>query len=194
MLDFPSGRRGSARLGLGRNEPAWIEDVDDDRTSRASSRAGGRVHAALCFPVRTGRGVVRVIELLATERARSDAELLPHARDARRPDRVSVRAPARQEAAHLGDQRTRAMLEAALDAVVAIDHTGTIIAFNPRRSDVRYDADSDARRWPSSSFALASRAPPRRPRPLPVTGKGPVLDNRVEIVGMRSDGSEFRSS
>jgi GAF domain len=47
-------------------EPAWLVDVVEDQNfprARAASDAG--LHAALCFPARSARGVVAAIELLA---------------------------------------------------------------------------------------------------------------------------------
>ena len=114
------------------NAAAWIVDVTDDANfPRIEAARAAGLHAALCFPVRTARGVVAVVELLSTETHEPDAELLRTLETLGDQIGQAVSRRRAEEAAHIGDQRTRAMLEAALDAVIAIDHTGAIVAFNP---------------------------------------------------------------
>jgi PAS domain S-box-containing protein len=86
------------------------------------------------------------------------------------------------------------MLAGALDAVVAIDHRGRILDFNPAAERTfGYDADAVIGQDMAELIvppSLRARHRAGLARYL-VTGDGPVLDRRVEITGMRSDGSEF---
>ena len=58
-------------------EPAWIADVTaDDNFPRVRAAHAAGLRAAFCFPIRSARGVLGVIELFSTERRGLDAELL----------------------------------------------------------------------------------------------------------------------
>jgi PAS domain S-box-containing protein len=175
--------------------PAWIADVvDDPNFPRAEAAIEAGLHAALCFPVRTARGMVAVIEVLATEPREPDAALLSTLETLGGQIGLAIERRRAEEAAHLGDQRTRAMLEAALDAVVTIDHTGAIVVFNPAAERTFGYAAKDVIGQDMAELIVPPSLRERHRIGLArylVTGKGPVLDRRVEIVGMRADGSEF---
>ncbi|HEX3319018.1 MAG TPA: PAS domain S-box protein [Solirubrobacteraceae bacterium] len=175
--------------------PEWIEDVVADLNfPRARVARDVGLHAALCFPARSARGVVAVVELLDTTRRKPDEDLLRTLTSLGDQMGLAIERRRADQAAHVGDQRNRAMLEAALDAVVAIDHRGRIFAFNPAAERTfGYDADAVM----GEDMAALIVPPSLRARHRAglarylVTGDGPVLDRRVEITGMRSDGSEF---
>jgi PAS domain S-box-containing protein len=176
-------------------EPAWLVDVvEDTNFPRGQAARDAGLHAALCFPARSARGVVATIELLAIEPREPDEELLRTL--AAVGDQLGVAIERRRavDAAHVGDQRTRAMLEAAQDAVVAIDHRGRVLDFNPAAERIfGYDA-GDAIGADMAELIVPPSLRARHRAGLArylVTGQGPVLDRRIEITGMRSDGSEF---
>jgi len=176
-------------------EPDWIVDA-----TRAANFPRARVaqsvglHAALCFPARSARGVVAVVELFDTTPREPDVELLRTLTALGDQMGLAIQRRRAEEAAHVGDQRHRAMLEAALDAVIAIDHRGRILDFNPAAERTfGYDADAVIGEDMAELIvppSLRTRHRAGLARYL-VTGVGPVLDRRVEITGMRSDGSEF---
>jgi PAS domain S-box-containing protein len=176
-------------------EPAWVVDVaEDENFPRARVANSVGLHAALCFPARSGRAVVAVVELLHTDPREPDEELLRTLTALGDQMALAIERRRAEEAAHVGDQRNQAMLAAALDAVIAIDHRGRILNFNPAAertfgydaADVVGEDMADLIVPPS----LRSRHRAGLARYL-VTGAGPVLDRRVEITGMRADGSEF---
>ncbi|MDP9256172.1 MAG: PAS domain S-box protein [Actinomycetota bacterium] len=90
--------------------------------------------------------------------------------------------------------RTRAMLDAALDGVITIDHQGAIIEFNPAAESI-FGHARDAvvgRRMVDLIVPPAFRdAHTAGFRHYLATGEGPVLGKRIEVSGMRADGSEF---
>src|SRR5712675_206085 len=58
-------------------EPAWIADVvDDENFPRAAAARLAGLRSAFCFPVRSARGVLGVIEFFAGEVRELDRELL----------------------------------------------------------------------------------------------------------------------
>jgi len=92
------------------------------------------------------------------------------------------------------EARTRAMLETALDAIVSTDRDGRITEFNAsaertfgyKREDVLGKLLPEVIIPPSYHEAHA-----RGMKHFYETGEGPVLGNRIEVSGMRADGSEF---
>jgi PAS domain S-box-containing protein len=92
------------------------------------------------------------------------------------------------------EEREAAILYASLDAVITIDHQGRVLEFNPAAEKIfGYDrADVLGREMSELIIPPALREKHRRglARYL-TTGEGPVLGKRLELKGMRSDGTEF---
>src|SRR5213596_2290000 len=96
----------------------------------------------------------------------------------------------------LGESEARraAILDTALDSVIAMDHQGRIVDFNPaaeRTFGWRRD-EVIGRTLAETMIPGSLRESHRRglARYLE-TGEGPVLGRRIELTGLRKDGSEF---
>ncbi len=100
----------------------------------------------------------------------------------------------REAALRRSDVRTRAMLDAALDAVVSIDRDGAIVEFNAAAERIFGYTRDDAvgRQMADLIVPPALRAAHRSgfDRYL-ATGEGQFVGRRVEMQAMRADGSEF---
>jgi PAS domain S-box-containing protein len=99
-----------------------------------------------------------------------------------------------EEALHDSEARKAAIFDSALDSIISIDHQGRIIEFNPQAEKTfGYTRDEvvgqnlDELIIPPSLRARHREALAR----YVATGKGTVVGRRIEISGMRSDGSEF---
>ena len=92
------------------------------------------------------------------------------------------------------EARTRAILESALDCIITMDHEGKIVEFNPAAEKMFGYKRSEA-----VGAALADLVIPPSLREqhraglarFHATGQAPVLGKRLEMTGMRADGSEF---
>ena len=91
------------------------------------------------------------------------------------------------------EELTRAIVAAALDAIVMMDHEGRILEFNPaaerlfgyRREDVL------GRELADTLIPPSSRKQHRRELAhFFATGERPLVGKRVEVTRMRADGSE----
>lgn len=113
------------------------------------------------------------------------------------PRRMSTHLPqqkAEQPSSHPAEVRMAAILETALDCIISIDGSGSITEFNPAaeatfgysRSEVIGKEMVELIVPPS--FREAHRAGFRR---YLATGHAHVLGRRIEVTGMRSDGTEF---
>jgi diguanylate cyclase (GGDEF)-like protein/PAS domain S-box-containing protein len=101
-------------------------------------------------------------------------------------------------ARRLGEAHAGAILDAALDAVVTIDHTGRVLEFNLaaewtfgyRREDVLGQELAELLIPPESREAHR-KALARWSETGPSAGAGTLLGRRIEVEAMRSDGTIF---
>ncbi len=100
----------------------------------------------------------------------------------------------REQELRRSEDRLRATIAAALDSIVAMDHHGRIIEFNPAA-----EACFGFRRADVLGRPLAERLVPERLRETFArdleaylqSGIGPFLGRRIETFALRADGSEF---
>jgi PAS domain S-box-containing protein len=176
-------------------EPAWITDVCADANFPrvgAARRAG--LHAAFCFPIRSARGVLGVIEFFTAEPREPDPELLVTM--ANLGDQIGQAVERRRDAEELRakEARHRAMLEAALDCVVTMDHDGRVVDFNPAAERTFGYRMEDAVGRDMAELIIPPELRERHRHGLRrylETDEPAVLDRRLELTGMRADGSRF---
>ena len=99
---------------------------------------------------------------------------------------------AKSEALKESEGRNRAVVESALDAIVAMNHEGLIVGFNPaaERMFGHRSADILGRALADVLIPPALREGHRRGLAhYLATGEGPVLGTRIEVPGLRADGS-----
>jgi len=175
-------------------EPAWIPDVVQDGNfprARVASLEG--LHAAFGFPIRLGAEIHGVIEFFSPQIRQPDEDLLRMMSTIgiqigqfieRRQGYEEVR---RSEALKTG------VLESALDAIITMNHDGMIVEFNPAAEKMFGWARSEAVGKPLVDLIV----PPSKEKHRQgmanylATGIGPALDKRLELHGLRSDGTEF---
>jgi PAS domain S-box-containing protein len=176
-------------------EPAWVADVASDgnfpRTA-AARRAG--LHAAFCFPIRSARGVLGVIEFFTSEAREMDAELLETM--CALGDQIGQAVERRRDAEVLraSEARLRAMLDAALDCVVTMDHEGRVVGFNPAAERTFGHEAGAAVGRDMAELIIPPELRERHRHGLArylETESPVVLDRRLEITGLRADGTTF---
>jgi PAS domain S-box-containing protein len=144
--------------------------------------------------------VIAKLELIATEQASTERIAALNAErvaEAERRGRATLeRDIAQARAAELAasEARQRAILEAALDAVISIDQRACITYVNSAFEHIfGYRADEvTGRELAEAIIPPALRAAHRQgfARYL-ATGEAHVLDRRIELTAMRADGNEF---
>ena len=175
--------------------PTWIVDAPMDRNfprADAARRAG--LQAAFGFPLRSPRGVVGVMEFFTHEAREPDERLLETMAAvgsqvgqfvARRHAEAEVRA---------SESRLRAMLEAALDAVVTMDAAGRVLDWNhAAETTFGYRAHEAIGRDMADLIVPPSlRATHRKGLARFLETERPVvLDKRLELSAMHKNGTEF---
>jgi PAS domain S-box-containing protein len=176
-------------------EAVWMVDAPEDANfPRADAARRSGLHAAFGFPLNSPRGVVGVMEFFTRELREPDERLLQTMRVVGSQVGQFVARRQAEDGVRASESRLRAMLESALDAVVSMGHDGRVIEWNHAAETIfGYSADEAVGREMAELIVPPSlRADHRRglARFLE-TEHGVVLDQRLELTGMRKDGSEF---
>ena len=175
--------------------PAWITDVQSDPNfPRAKAAAEAGLHAGFCFPIRTARGVVGAIEFLTSKLQEPDEELLATTESLGSQIGQFVERSRAEAAMREREARHGAILESALDCIVTIDDRGRVVEFNAAAEQTfGYEAEEVVGREMAEIIVPPSLREEHRAgfgRYLE-TGEARILGHRLEITGMRADGSEF---
>jgi PAS domain S-box-containing protein len=175
--------------------PAWIRDARADPDFpriEAAQRAG--LAAAFCFPLMSADGVEGCVEFFADEVLDPADGVLATTASLGRRVGDALRRHRQDEAVRRSEARLRALLEAALDCVVIADSAGTVLEFNPAACQTFGFSREQAIGQNMTDLivppALRARHRAGMTRYLR-TGQPQILDRRIEIAGMRADGSEF---
>jgi PAS domain S-box-containing protein len=100
----------------------------------------------------------------------------------------------RQSEAGEAQARHGAMLEAALDAIVTVDHAGRVLEFNAAAERLFGRSRADALGCDMASLIIPPRLRDRLRTGMEqclATGEGGTPGQRIETTAMRADGSEF---
>ena len=92
------------------------------------------------------------------------------------------------------EERTRLIVQSALDAAVAIDGGGVIVDWNPQAAAIfGWSREEALGRRLSELIVPQAHRPAHEAglRKFAQTGEGPVLNKRIEIAALRRDGAEF---
>jgi PAS domain S-box-containing protein len=176
-------------------EPVWIAELaGDSNFPRADAAATAGLRSAFCFPVSIEGRVVGVIEFYGADPAETDAELLESMTVLGSQVGRLVGRRRAEDRLHAGEALNRAIFSSALDAVVAMDHSGRVLEFNPAAERIFGYRREQALGQDMAELIVppSLRAQHRRGFARYLETEQPVvLDQRLEITGMRHDGSEF---
>jgi len=175
--------------------PSWIRDVRaDSNFPRSQAAVAAGLQAAFCFPLQTAHGVAGAIEFLTREARAPDDELLATMETLGSQIGHFIERGRAESAVREREERHSGILESALDCIISIDDNGRVLEFNPAAERTfGYTADEAVGREMAELIVpQALRDEHRRgfARYLE-TGDARLLDRRIEITGMRADGSEF---
>ncbi|MEY2427409.1 MAG: hypothetical protein QOJ40_294 [Verrucomicrobiota bacterium] len=176
-------------------KPAWIADVTKDANfPRSSAAAAVGFHGAFCFPLKVGDQIIGVIECFSREVREPDEHFLQIWGPIGSQLGQYIERRRIEEAGQRSEALRGAILESALDCIISIDRHGNIIEFNPTSEKTFGYKRSDTLGKSLADLIIPMRFRERHRRGMEhylVTGEGPVIGKRIEIVGLRADGSEF---
>lgn len=173
----------------------WITNVDENPAfvrSSAARQAG--LHAALLFPVHCGETLTGVLEFFSPYIREPDHELLGMMEAIGGQIGQFVERESAQEEVRASEARKSSILEAALDCIVSMDHNGCLVEFNPMAEKVFGYERADVLGKEMAELIIPPHLRDQHRQGLArylETGEGPVIGSRIEITGMRSDGTTF---
>ena len=175
--------------------PAWFTNVlESDKFTRVEGARAVGLRGALAFPIRAGGECVAVIELFAREEREPDPELLVLTDGLGSLIGEFAEGVVAATAVRQSEARKTAVFASSLDAIITIDHEGTVVEFNRAAEQMFGRTAEEAVGTELAELVIPPalreqhRAALRR---FAETGKGTLLGRRVELMGMRADGSEF---
>ena len=177
VLEFGEGLPGRVQET---GEATWIADVDaDENFPRRTLAIEAGLNSAFAFPLAGGGA----LEFLTTAALKPDSDLLSTLTSLGR--RIGHWMEHRESEA-----RKRAMLDAAIDAVITIDHTGRIVEANAATEAVfGYPPEHLVGRELAEMIVPPSlRA---KHRAGLAKGEGRMIGRRVETTGLHADGREM---
>ncbi len=178
VLDVGEGLPGRVQQSA---EPAWIVDVEADANfPRAGLAIEAGLRSAFAIPLGGGNGA---LEFLTTAATPPEPDLLSTLTSLGR--RIGHWMQHRESEA-----RKRAMLEAALDAVITIDHTGRIVEVNAATGAV-FGHPPDMLVGRELAEVLIPPSLRASHRAGLTHGTGKLIGRRVETTGLHADGHEF---
>jgi PAS domain S-box-containing protein len=195
-------RRATFALGVGlpgrvwaTGKPAWIADLSDDPNfPRVAGAERAGLRSGFAFPVASARGPLGAIEMYANRVHEPDEELLETmASLGSQLGQLIERRRAEREV-RASNERRRAILDAALDCVITIDERGRVVEFNPAAERTFGYRSAEAIGREMAELIIPERLRTRHRdgfARLLATGEPKIIDRRLELTGMRADGSEF---
>ena len=175
--------------------PAWIYDVAVDPNfprMAVATRLG--LHGGFAFPLLTGSRVLGVIEFYTSSPRQVDRSMLTLMEAAgAQIGQFIERRRAEQRVAE-SEALYSAIVNAALDCIVTIDSSGTILEFNPAATRVFGFSRSEALGRDLAELIVPARlreAYQAGLRRNVETGETHILGERREMPALRRDGTEF---
>lgn len=176
-------------------EPVWLRDAPaHPNFPRSQVALDERLHAALGVPIEMGGRTVAVLEVFTDDARSSDSDLLDLVEATGRQIGQALERNRAERDSLQGQAMRTALFEAALDAVLTMDHDGRLVDMN----DVAEEMFGHTRSHAIGRTIAELVVPPALRdshreglRRYLATGEPRVLGQRIEITAARADGSEF---
>jgi PAS domain S-box-containing protein len=175
--------------------PAWIPDIAvDPNFPRAAFAIEEGLHAAFGFPVTLAGGILGVVEFFSRTIREPDQPLLH--------TMATIGAQLGQyvERQRTGSElveseaRKTAMFESALEAIITMGEDGRIVEINAAAGEMFGRSREEAVGAALVELIIPPSLREQHLRGLErfrKTGRGRIFGRRLELVGMRADGTEF---
>src|SRR6266542_157803 len=174
---------------------AWIPDVTkDDNFPRARSADREGIRGGFGFPILLGEEVLGALEFFSREIQEPDADLLLALSVIGSQIGQFMERKGAEQAVLQSEARKSAIVEAALDCIITIDHEGKVLEFNPAAEKTFGYLRDEAIGKEMAELIVPPLLRERHRAGLArflATGEGPLLGKRFEFTALRADGTEF---
>ena len=176
-------------------QPAWENDLATPAVYPRSAVASAEgLHSAFGIPVRSAARFFGILEFFAEDVLPPDKSLLNAAQGVGYQLGEFLERARASAAEHESEVRKASILDTALDSIITSDENGTISEFNATAEAVFGYRKNDVIGRQMADLIIPPRYRERHREGMKrylATGEAHVLGRRIEIEGMRSDGSEF---
>lgn len=173
----------------------WLTDVIDRLNfPRLRWKQAAHLDDGLAFPVLVDGTVNAVVELFTTGTLPRDPELLRLAESAGQRFGLFLQRRRLEDDLHESEEANRAVVQTALDAIVAMDASGRIVDFNPAAERMfGHTRDAVVGRDMADTIIPPEIRPAHRAglARLRTTGRSQILSRRLELSALRADGFVF---
>jgi PAS domain S-box-containing protein len=176
-------------------KPEWIPDVvEDENFPRAVFALEDGLHAGFGFPITLGGQVLGAMEFFSRRIREPDRAVLEMIGAAGAQIGQYLERQATEADLVESEARKSAILESALEAIVTMDQHGSVVEINAAAAEM---FGLDRERVIGQELAELVIPPSLRERHRQAlqrfrkTGRGRILGRRLELMGMRADGTEF---
>ena len=181
--------------------PQWLADLDrarlakdDAELPRGPAMLAAGVRSVIAVPVVSGDGPVGVMEFFTTSaepeaRERADAIAVVGQQLAEYLTRVRV-----EERLRASEASSASIVNAALDCIVTMDHRGRVVDLNPAAERVFGYVRDEVIGERLADLIIPPDLREQHQRALREhveTGRSTILGRRLELDGMRADGTTF---
>ena len=175
--------------------PQWISDVLKARDyPRMRVAAAGGLHGTFAFPISAGNKVLGVFEFCSRSVRRPDDELLWMFNAIGAQVGQFLARKEMEQQVQESEARKAGMLHGALDCVITVDHVGHIVEFNPAAERTFGYRAADVLGQPVVDVLIPEAYRERfndQMRLYDETGLDNFTGRRLEVLGMRADGTRF---
>jgi PAS domain S-box-containing protein len=175
--------------------PAWIEDVTSDSNfPRQTLATSLGIHGAFAFPVKSGNTVLGVMEFFSPDIQPADEELLRTVSVIGGELGLYLERKRFEEIGSQSEVRQAAIVDAALDSIISMDHRGFITHFNHAAERTFGYRSEDvigkelAELIIPTELRAAHRAGIAR---FAISAESRMLNHRVETWALKADGTKF---
>jgi PAS domain S-box-containing protein len=173
----------------------WIQDLTQDGALvRGGELASIGLRGGVAFPIIDRGEVVGVVEFFSRKMHAPEADLISALLAIGTQLGQFVQRARGEEALRASENRKAAVLESALDSIITIDSESRILEFNPAAEQTFGLRRHEVIGRPLPELIIPPELRERHYRGMAhylKTGEGPVLGKRVELRGMRSNGTTF---
>ena len=173
----------------------WLSAVQPDPTlPRVPVAHAANLYGGLAFPIITRDGIAGVVECFTRERETVTPELLRFTESIGRQFGQFLQRRAVEERLEENEARYSAIVNGALDAIIAMDEDGFVLEFNPAAERMFGFSRQEALGREMAAMIVPSglrdahRAGLRRYR---TSGTSSLIERRLELQGLHRDGHEF---
>lgn len=177
-------------------KPIWYENIltESNVIHRMMALAQEGLHSAIAFPIHGISGFLGAVEFFSREMRPAETDLLEMVENLGNQLGQFIEKMRAIEANRVEEARKSAMLEASLDCIITIDHDGYILEFNPAAEKVFGYTYEEAIGKKMAELIIPDSLREQHYKGVMhylATGEGSFINQRVETVAMRKDGTEF---